>query len=173
MRTIDRSILIRRVQSPTACNSLAACRDACYNFNQTSSAYRKQWPRFKPRQTSIIPAGGNNSNVDTALPSSRTCSTIIDFRNVPTLESRRATSSGRPRTDRHPSTWRNIDYLSPTMNNRVEFAYYVRDFRRKVRSTADLHRRRNRIQRELSSDRAKLEVVSDVRIRNILGGSCR
>lgn len=57
------------------------------------------------------------------------------FVTFPTLESRRATSSGRPRTDRHPSTWRNIDYLSPTMNNRVEFAYYVRDFRRKVRST--------------------------------------
>lgn len=84
-----------------------------------------------------------------------------------------ATSSARLRTDRHPSTWRNIDYLSPTMNNRVEFAYYVRDFWRKVRSTADLHWRTNRIQRELSSDHAKPEVVSDVRIRNILGERCR
>lgn len=82
-------------------------------------------------------------------------------------------SSARLRTDRHPSTWRNIDYLSPTMNNRVEFAYYVRDFWRKVRSTADLRWGTNQIRCELSSDHAKPEVVSDARIRNILGGGCR
>lgn len=104
-----------------------------YNLNQTAGARRigNNGRSSNPRQTSIKTAGENNSNVGNdrrALyrrSSRRTCSTIIDFRNAPTSESGRdVVVAGRPHTDRHPSTWRNIDYLSPTMNNRVEFAYY-------------------------------------------------
>lgn len=90
-RMIDQqSMSIQRFHSPRR-GILLPCvsRHMLDALIERLSAYLKQWPLLKPRQTSIIRAGGNNSNVGTTLLSSRTCSTIIDFRNVPTLEFRR------------------------------------------------------------------------------------
>lgn len=51
------------------------------------------------------PVGENNSNVGAALPSSRTCLTIIDFRNVPVdvgIQTRRRRGDPAPTATRLP-----------------------------------------------------------------------
>jgi len=108
MRTIDRSISIR---SPATCNSLAACRDTCCIFNQTPSAYRKQWLRFKPRQTSIIPAGENNSNVGALVRRSRLAAPVRRLSIFVTFR-RRNPDARRRRGDLAPTATRLLDVIS-------------------------------------------------------------
>lgn len=108
MRTIDRSISIR---SPATCDSLAACRDTCCIFNQTPSAYRKQWLRFKPRQTSIIPAGENNSNVGALVRRSRLAAPVRRLSIFVTFR-RRNPDARRRRGDLAPTATRLLDVIS-------------------------------------------------------------
>lgn len=163
------------------CNSFGVCfATHPRRLNQALSAGPKQWPfsnHVKRRSSPLVGIIQTSVRRSCLAAPVQRLSIFVMFRrwnsDATSASSASSASSARLRTDRHPSTWRNIDYLSPTMNNRVEFAYYVRDFWRKVRSTADLRWGTDQIRCELSSNHAKPEVVSDVRIRNILGGSCR
>lgn len=173
IRSIGR---IRRIQSSMTCNSSAA-RVATraitlikhrVHIGNNGRALNRVKRRSFPL-VGIIQTSAQRSRLAAPV---RRLSIFVTFR-------RWNPDARRRRGDLAPTATHLLDVISIiclrlwiiASNSRITFETF--GGRRGQPRTYTPTRRRNRIQRELSSDHAKPEVVSDVRIRNILGGSCR